>query len=205
MNQEKLSKHPVNSKRDGLSSVISTVAVLLIAPLVAVFLTAFVFQSYQVDGPSMQTTLYNNDRLIVWKVAKTWSKITGHQYVPGRGDVVIFIEDDMSSFGQNQNKQLIKRVVALPGERVTVKDGKVTVYNQEHPKGFSPDQDLPYGKAITETSGNVDTVVPKNRVFVLGDNRSNSLDSRSFGPVATNNIVGKLILRVWPIGDMESF
>src|SRR5512140_403318 len=72
------------AKREGWGSVASTIAVLLIAPLVALLLTAFVFQSYQVDGPSMQTTLYNSDRLIVWKVPKTWSKITGHPYVPNR-------------------------------------------------------------------------------------------------------------------------
>lgn len=198
-------KRPVNHKREGLGSIVSTVAVLLIAPLVAVILTAFVFQSYQVDGPSMQTTLYNNDRLIVWKVPKTWSKITGHQYVPNRGDVVIFVEEEISSFGEEPSKQLIKRVIALPGERITVKDNKVTVFNKEHPDGFQPDQTLPYGKVIEQTSGDIDITVPKDKVFVMGDNRPNSLDSRAFGPVATKDIVGKLVLRVWPAGEMKSF
>lgn len=192
-------------KHEGWGSIASTVAVLLIAPLVALVLTAFVFQSYQVDGPSMQTTLNNNDRLIVWKVPKTWAKITGHNYVPNRGDVVIFVENDISSFGEEPSKQLIKRVIALPGERLVVKDNKVTVYNKEHPKGFQPDQTLPYGKVITETSGDVDLTVSKNHVFVMGDNRPNSLDSRAFGPVDTNDIVGKLVMRVWPAGDMKSF
>jgi signal peptidase I len=198
-------KIPANRKREGWGSVISTIAVLLIAPLVAVLLTAFVFQSYQVDGPSMQTTLYNNDRLIVWKVPKTWSKITGNQYVPNRGDVVIFVEEELSSYGQEPNKQLIKRVVALPGERLVIKDSKVTVYNDEHPNGFQPDHDLPYGEVIGETSGDIDIVVPKDKVFVMGDNRPNSLDSRAFGPIATKDIVGKLVLRVWPIGEMKPF
>ncbi|HEU4914858.1 MAG TPA: signal peptidase I [Candidatus Saccharimonadales bacterium] len=198
-------KAPAKRAREGWSSIVSTIAVLLIAPLVAVLLTAFVFQSYQVDGPSMQTTLYNNDRLIVWKVPKTWSKITGNPYVPNRGDVVIFVEEELSSFGQEANKQLIKRVVALPGERIVIKDNKVTVYNNEHPGGFEPDKDLPYGKVIGETSGEVDLVVPKNKVYVMGDNRPNSLDSRAFGPIATGDIVGKLILRVWPAGDMKAF
>src|SRR5688500_14706280 len=69
-------KNGDQKKREGWSSVLSTVAVLLIAPLVALFLTAFVFQSYQVDGPSMETTLSNNDRLLVWKVPKTWARVT---------------------------------------------------------------------------------------------------------------------------------
>jgi signal peptidase I len=190
-------------KREGWSSIASTVAVLLIAPLVALFLTSFVFQSYQVDGPSMQTTLYNNDRLLVWKVPKTWSRITGNSYIPKRGDVIIFIEGNMSG----QDKQLIKRVVALPGERVVVKDGVVMVYNNENSDGFEPDSTLPYGEELgaQTTNGEVDLVVPKNHVYVLGDNRGDSLDSRSFGPVAADDIVGKLILRVWPAGDMKAF
>lgn len=193
------------SKHEGLSSIASTIAVLLIAPLVALFLTALVFQSYQVDGQSMQTTLYNNDRLIVWKVPRTWAKVTGHAYVPHRGDVVIFVENELGSYGQTPGKQLVKRVIALPGERIVVKNDKVIVYNKEHPQGFQPDKTLPYGKVITETSGSIDTVVPKDHIFVMGDNRPNSLDSRVFGPVASKDIVGKLVLRVWPAGEMKSF
>lgn len=193
------------NKREGWGSVVSTVAVLLIAPLVALFLTAFVFQSYQVDGPSMQTTLFNNDRLIVWKVPKTWSKVTGHAYVPKRGDVIIFVENQLTAYGQDPGKQLIKRVIALPGERLVIKDNTVTVYNKQHPNGFDPDKTLPYGKVIPNTSGDIDLTVPKNQVFVMGDNRPNSLDSRVFGPVSTNDIVGKLVMRVWPAGEMKSF
>ena len=192
-------------KKEGLGSILSTVAVLLIAPLVALLLTAFVFQSYQVDGPSMETTLFNNDRLIVWKMPKTIAKITGKHYIPNRGDVVIFVEDQLTSYGQDPGKQLIKRVIALPGERLVVKDNKVTVYNKEHPGGFQPDKTLPYGKVIKQTSGDIDLVVPNNDVFVMGDNRPNSLDSRAFGPVDTSDIVGKLVLRVWPAGEMKKF
>ncbi|MET1033472.1 MAG: signal peptidase I [Candidatus Saccharimonadales bacterium] len=192
-------------KREGIASIVSTVAVLLIAPIVALFLTAFVFQSYQVDGPSMETTLYNNDRLIVWKVPKTWSRITGHPYIPNRGDVVIFVEREIDGFDSGQGKQLIKRVIGLPGERVVVKDNVATVYNQEHPEGFQPDKTLPYGNVIQDTTINTDVTVPKDQIFVMGDNRSNSLDSRTFGPVAAKDIVGKLIVRVWPINSVKNF
>ena len=192
-------------KRESWGSIASTVAVLLIAPVVALFLTAFVFQSYQVDGPSMETTLYNNDRLIVWKVPKTWAKITGHPYVPKRGDVIIFTEPTISSYGQTPGKQLIKRVIGLPGERVVVKNNVVTVYNDEHPDGFKPDKTLPYGNVIKETSGNIDMTVDKDHVYVMGDNRGNSLDSRAFGEVSSKDIIGKLVMRVWPAGDMKAF
>lgn len=193
------------ARKDNIRSALSTIGILLTAPLIAVFLTVFVFQSYQVDGASMETTLSHNDRLIVWKLPKTWSKITGHGYIPKRGDVVVFVEPTISQFGQDPKKQLIKRVVALPGERVTVRDGKLIVYNKEHPNGFEPDKTLPYGEVIQSTSIENTWHVGPREVFVVGDNRNNSLDSRTFGPINIENIVGKLVMRVLPLSEMKRF
>lgn len=194
-----------SDRREGLMSAFSTVAVLLVAPLIAIFLTMFVFQSYQVDGESMETTLSHNDRLIVWKMPKTWSRITGHDYIPKRGDVVVFVEPDLSQFGQDPGKQLIKRVLGLPGERVVIADNQLTVYNQEYPEGFKPDKVLPYGSVIGETPIDHEWTVGEGQIFVVGDNRNNSLDSRTFGPIDASNIVGKLIIRVLPLGDVKKF
>ena len=193
------------SKHEGLASFISTLAIILIAPLVALLLTAFVFQSYEVDGPSMESTLQNHDRLIVLKIPRTWSKVTHHAYVPNRGDVVVFNSKGSEEFTGSSQRQLIKRVVGLPGERVVVHDGQVKIYNAAHPNGFEPDKELSYGSVIPSTSGDIDLVVPKNQVFVCGDNRSNSLDSRVFGPVAADAIVGKLVLRVYPFRNLKGF
>lgn len=196
------------AKREGLRSVLSTIGILMTAPLIAIFMIAFVFQSYQVDGPSMETTLQNNDRLIVWKWPRTWARITSNSYLPNRGDIIIFNEPDLSDYGQGINKQLIKRVIALPGERVVVKDGKVTVYNKEHPNGFQPDKTLPYGEGgshIPQTDGDVDITLPEGQIFVCGDNRPDSLDSRAFGPVPLDNVVGKLAVRILPISSAERF
>jgi signal peptidase I len=193
------------ARKESIRSALSTIGILLTAPLIAVFLTVFVFQSYQVDGASMETTLSHNDRLIVWKLPKTWSKITGHGYIPKRGDVVVFVEPTISQFGQDPKKQLIKRVVALPGERVTVRDGKLVVYNKEHPNGFEPDKTLPYGEAIQSTPIENTWHVGPREVFVVGDNRNNSLDSRTFGPINIENIVGKLVMRVLPLSEMKRF
>ena len=194
-----------STKSGKLQSVISTLAVLLIAPLLALAITAYILQSYEVDGPSMQTTLQNHDRLIIWKVARTLSRITHHNYVPNRGDVIVFIKRGLYEDNGSKEKQLIKRVIGLPGERVTVKDGKVMVYNSVHPDGFSPDATLPYGKVIQTTEGNIDVTVPAGEVFVCGDNRANSLDSRYFGPIPTKDIVGKLAARILPLGQAEKF
>lgn len=183
--------------------VLSIGGVLVSALLLAFVLISFVFQSYQVDGPSMQTTLENNDHLIVWKVPKTFANLTGKAYIPNRGDVVIFSEPGLD--GSAEDKQLIKRVLALPGERVVVKDNIVTVFNNENPNGFQPDKTLPYGSAIITTPGNVDVTVGEDQVFVCGDNRTNSLDSRVFGPINSSQIIGKLVLRVLPLNTIKAF
>lgn len=193
------------AKKEGIKGIISTVAILVIAPLIALSLTAFVFQSYEVDGPSMETTLQNHDRLIVYKLPKTMARITGKKYHPKRGEVIIFTRADGLEFGNTKPRQLIKRVMALPGERVVVKDGEVTVYNTEKPEGFQPDKIADYGKVITTTAGDIDLVVPKDHVFVCGDNRPQSLDSRSFGPVPMKDIVGRLSLRVYPFNKGQKF
>jgi signal peptidase I len=189
-----------NDNQSNIKSILATVAVLVIAPLMAFILTAFVFQSYEVDGPSMETTLQNRDRLIVLKLPKTIAKITRKQYVPKRADIIIFNLDE----GSLGKRQLIKRVIALPGERITIKNSRVTVYNDENPKGFNPDG-APYGSVITYTSGDIDLVVPEGSIFVCGDNRPNSSDSRAFGPVPLKDVVGKLALRVYPLNKGQSF
>jgi signal peptidase I len=189
-------------------NTLSTIGILLLAPLIAILLTAYVFQSYQVDGPSMQETLHNNDRLIVWKLPRTWAKITGHQYVPNRGDIIILNESGLSNYGDAQDtKQLVKRVIGLPGDHVVIKDNVITVYNKEHPDGFQPDKTLPYGKngAIPPTNNNIDVTLGSTQIFVCGDNRSDSLDSRIFGPVETNQVIGKLVARIYPLSKAQAF
>lgn len=206
MNLQKAPEPEHKNQSRPLREVVSTVGVLVAALLVALGLIAFVFQSYQVDGPSMEQTLQNNDRLIVWKLPRTWSKITGHQYVPKRGDVIIFTQSGLASFGQTNTKQLIKRVIGLPGDRVVVANDKITIYNKQYPGGFQPDKSLPYGTNITlPAEQSIDVTLGKDQLFVCGDNRTNSLDSRFFGPINTKQIVGKLLLRVLPLTKAEKF
>lgn len=195
-----------SEKARRIRSGLSTIGLFLLAPVVAILLTSFVFQSYQVDGPSMEATLNNNDRLIINKLPKTWSKITGHPFIPNRGEIIVFVKDDLSQYdGQSGTKQLIKRVIGLPGDRVVVQNEILTIYNQEHPEGFQPDETYGYKPALNNTPGNIDITIPENEVFVCGDNRANSLDSRSFGPIEAKDIVGDLSVRVLPLHDAEKF
>lgn len=201
-------KQKDNRKKEGLKSFLSTLAILIAAPIIALLLTSFVFQSYEVDGPSMETTLENHDRLLVLKLPKTFARITGGDYIPHRGEIIIFnttaIHDSEDPTGV-QKKQLIKRVIGLPGDRVVIKDGTITVYNAEFPEGFNPDKLTDNGDSSSVTSGNVDVVVPQNEVFVCGDNRGNSLDSRAIGTIPAKDIIGKLVFRVFPLSDAQKF
>lgn len=190
----------------GWRELASTIGILLTALVVALLVIAFVFRSYQVDGPSMQNTLQNDDKLIIWKVPRTWASITGHAYIPQRGDIIVFNESGLSQFNDTQDsKQLIKRVIGLPGDHLIIKNGAYVVYNKAHPQGFEPDKTLPYGQNIPVTGGSTDVTLGQDQVFVSGDNRPDSLDSRNFGPINASQIVGKLVLRVFPIDHAQVF
>ncbi len=190
-----------NSEKNPL---FSTWWIIFFSICIAILLVIFVFQSFQVSGPSMETTLHNSDRLIVWKLPETWSKITGHPYVPNIGDIIIF---NSPSLG----KQLIKRVIALPGDRVHINNGVITVYDKQNPKGFHPDTTLPYSKGTTipytstDSGSAIDITLQPGTIFVCGDNRTVSEDSRILGPINLSDVVGKLILRIYPLNKVEIF
>lgn len=191
-------------RREGLKSILSTLSLLILAPLLAILITSFVFHSYEVYGPSMEPTMNNGDRLFVLKAPRTWAKILGKQYMPKRGEIVVFNKDDLA-IGNEHGKQLIKRVIGLPGDRVVVNNGKITVYNSSHPNGYNVDEDTDYGDSIPPTEGEVNITVGENEVFVCGDNRQNSLDSRFFGTIPAEDIVGTAEYRMFPFGQHRSF
>lgn len=187
-------------KKEG--GIFSFLATLAIAFILVQIINAFFFQSYKVFGSSMVPTLHNGDRLIISKLGKTTAKLRGKDYVPKRGDIIVFVDP------QRTDLQLIKRVIGLPGERVVVKDGSITVYNAENPDGFNPDTSGIYSADLPETSGATDVVVQEKHLFVSGDNRagSNSLDSRNeLGTVPEELVVGTLQVRIWPFNDAKFF
>jgi signal peptidase I len=104
-----------------------------------------------------------------------------------------------------QEQQLIKRVIGLPGDRVVIHDGVVKIYNQDFPNGFNADQDTDHGDLAINTSGDIDLTLAKNQIYVMGDHRGNSKDSRYFGPISSDIIVGKLALRVLPLNKTKAF
>lgn len=192
-----------SESREGLAFLKQIIIIIVIALGLAFVSLRFFMQAYEVDGQSMETTLQNGDRLIVWKGTKTWYSIRGKSYVPERYDVVVFDRPIFIENGGHNVDHLIKRVIGLPGERVVVKDGAVTVYNNENPDGFNPDNNQEYSESFTQTPGEADITVGENEIFVLGDNRNNSLDSRRFGSVGVVHLTGVAEFRLAPVGAMK--
>lgn len=155
--------------RDVLETIVPAV-------VIAFLINLLLAQATRVYGHSMEPNLETNQRLVV-------EKVTYRLQEPQRGDVVVLRLPDHS------RDLLIKRVIGLPGERVAIHDGKVFVNGEP--------LDEPY--LCQPTRGHMDEiVVPERHVFVLGDNRSASNDSRTFGPVSYEAIVGRAWLSYWP-------
>lgn len=195
-----LQRHP--AARDGLNFFIFVVLVLV----GIVFINTFIFRSFNVVGPSMESTMYTGDRLIVNRLPVTWSKLKQEDYVPERGEIIVFRNPQFVEGGRDEF--IVKRVVAFPGERVVVRAGKVTVYNDDKPNGFDPDALPQKGKPGSPTSGEVDTVVPDKTLFVIGDHREGnySSDSRShLGTIPYFDVVGPVSIRIWPITKIGFF
>ncbi len=196
-----MDRHPRLS--DGLSLVIFVIGVAI----GTVLLNAFVFQTFNVEGASMETTMYTGDRLIVNRLPVTMSKLQNKNYTPKRGQIIVFKNPNYNA-SLGKDEYIVKRVIAFAGERVTVKNGTTTVYNKESPNGFNPDSTVNKNEPGQPTSGNVDTVVPKGTIFVMGDHRQGnySCDSRNcMGSIPLYDIVGPVGLRIFPFTKIRGF
>ncbi len=170
-----------------------------------ILLNSFVFRSYNVVGGSMENTLMQDDRIIVNRLPVTWAHLLNKQWVPERGQVIVFANPNYKAGDRDQ--YIVKRTIAFPGERVVVKNGVLTVYNDEHPDGFNPDDDFG-GEPKEYTSGDTDVVVPEGTIFVSGDNRegNHSFDSRNgLGFVPLFDIVGPAGIRIFPLNKIRTF
>jgi signal peptidase I len=181
-------------------SFLSLAQLIIGAVLLAFVINHVVFQPYEVFGRSMTPTLHEGDRLIVNKLGKSWAAVTRGEYIPKRGEIIVFHNPN------NESVQLVKRVVGLPGERVVVTAGRITVYSAEEPNGINFDR--AFNLELETTTGEVDLIVPDGEIFVVGDNRvqGGSLDSRNeLGTVPLNEVVGDLVFRIFPITDAATF
>ena len=196
--------NPKKSKnnKDDIKNIVYTISLFVLAPLFALFMIIFIFQSYVVDGSSMEPTLQNGNRVFILKLPKTLSSLQHKPYIPKQHEIIVFKKPT------EPDVQLIKRVIGLPGDHVIVNDGHITIYNSEHPDGYNPDDNTDYGSTLASTTGSVDITVGPNELFVSGDNRGpgGSLDSRTgLGLVPVENIVGRLWVRYFPLNEIKVF
>jgi len=149
----------------------------------------FLIQPFYVKGASMEPSFYDHEYLIV-------DEISYCMHQPERGDIVVF------RYPKVPSQYFIKRVIGLPGEKVEIKDKQVFIYPKEGKK-FILDEKQYLGEI--ETSGNNTWTLGPDEYYVMGDNRSESLDSRSFGPVFKDLIIGRVWLRGWPVWRARVF
>lgn len=191
-------------RHQGLKDLLGILGFVLAVIIGAALINQFLFRSFSVSGPSMEPTMYTGDRLIVNRIPVSWAKLRGQDYVPQRGQVIVFQNPHWMPGGLDE--YIVKRVIAFPGERVTVDDGIMTVYNDENKNGFLVDQEYP--GATSPTYGNVDIIVPENELFVAGDHREEgfSLDSRDgLGTIPYDDLIGPVSLRIYPFSQFRTF
>ncbi|MEX2013899.1 MAG: signal peptidase I [Parcubacteria group bacterium] len=158
-----------------------TLKLVILSILVVVPFRMYVAQPFIVEGASMDPTFHTGDYLIV-------DELTYHFKTPERGAVIIF------KYPKDPSKSFVKRVIGLPGERVSITDGRVTIINTENPEGLTLDE--PYVEL--KKSDNSVHDLGTGEYFVMGDNRLSSSDSRVWGPVPEDKIIGRPIIRFFP-------
>lgn len=183
-----------------------SIAIFIVCVLIGtLFINTFIFRSFNVVGPSMETTMYTGDRLIVNRIPVTIAQLQNKAYTPNRGQIIVFKNP---SFADGLGDEyIVKRVIAFPGERVVLKNGEYTVYNNANKNGFNPD-DKNNGEPGDFTSGDVDTIVPDGELFVSGDHRqgSYSFDSRNgLGTIPFYDVVGPVSMRIFPFDKIRGF
>lgn len=182
-----MGKKEVNQTKSVKSSIIEWIKVFGLAIILAFVITLFIKPTL-VRGDSMLPTLHENDYLIINKIGYKVGE-------PKNGDVIVFKSDLEQNDGTN--KDLVKRIIGIEGDRVTIKDGQVYVNDKL--------LNEPYLSQGMDTKGDIDLVVPQGKLFVLGDNREVSLDSRyeQVGLVDISDVEGKVLIRLYPFNDIS--
>ena len=176
---------PESTRRSSVRSAVEWVVIVAAALLAALLIKTFLLQAFYIPSDSMNPTLVQRDRVLV-------NKLSYHFHDVHRGDIVVFKRPPGET--DPKIKDLIKRVIGLPGETVEGRDGQILIdgrfLKESYTAKGSPMSDFPARR------------IPKDHYFVMGDNRGNSKDSRVFGPIAKSLIVGRAFIRVWPISKI---
>ncbi len=187
--QGRLEKYVGAAAAAFLVFALEVIQIVVIAALIIWPIRAYLVKPFYVRGASMEPTFSDKQYFLI-------DEITYRFHEPKRGDVVVF------KYPLNTDEFFIKRIVGMPGDRISVANGKVIISNAERSDGVILDEEY---TAFAHTSGNEDITLNPDEYFVMGDNRSASLDSRNFGPVNEQFLVGKVWLRGWPLDMISTF
>ncbi len=176
--------------RKFFASILEILEIAVVA-IVAVFvIKSFLVQPFLVSGSSMIPTFSNGDYLLI-------DELTYRVRAPERGEVIVF------KYPNNSSTYFIKRIIGLPNEKLVIHNGTITVTNAENPQGVELQEGyLPHGFA---SNGTREFTLKGNEYLVLGDNRSASFDSRSWGTLNRSDVIGLVRLRLWPINEFKAF
>ena len=166
------------------------IKVAAIALVLAGLVRYFLVQPFFVEGASMEPNFEDGEYLLIDEISYYFKPVA-------RGEVIVF------HYPLNTLKYYIKRVVGLPNETIEIKNGKVTIYNSDNPDGFFIDESYLLREGIT--TGDIKKKLSKSEYFVLGDNRPASSDSRQWGILPRNDIVGRVWVRAWPVAKAAVF
>ncbi len=158
--------------------------VVVISLAIIIPVRYFLIKPFYVKGASMEPNFYDHEYLIIDEISYRFS-------LPERGDVVVFKEPF------NLGQYFIKRIIGLPGEKIKILEDKIYIFNQDYPGGMVLQED--YLSSTARTVGQVEVSLAEDEYYLLGDNRLSSLDSRAFGPVKREVVVGKVLWRGWPL------
>lgn len=174
--------HSETEKEHPLAEIVrfSIIAILIVIPI-----RMFIAQPFIVSGASMDNTFQNGQYLIVDQVSYYFNQ-------PARGDVVIF------RYPRDPSKFFIKRIIGTPGDTIVIENAQVKIINTDHPDGFILEE--PYIKSMAPASKIIETL-GEREYFVMGDNRDQSSDSRSWGVLQEERIVGRALMRLFPPGE----
>ena len=170
------------------SFLLEVIQIVLISSAIIIPIRYFLIQPFYVKGASMEPNFYDHEYLII-------DELTYRFRDPFRGEIVVF------KYPRDPSQYFIKRVIGLPGETVEVTGGNVIIYNTEHPNGVVVEEEY----LDESTTGKVRVTLGENEYYVFGDNRDSSLDSRSFGPITRDDVIGRVWVRGLPVSRIGTF
>lgn len=190
--EQQKSRFPLLVK-SGLGFLWEVTKTVVISVIIIVLIRQYLFKPFYVKGASMEPTFRDDEYLII-------NEIDYHLHQPQRGDIIVL------RYPNDPKQYFIKRIIGLPGETILIQNGGVWIVNDQHPNGFQLVESA-YLAADVQTAGAERIPLSADQFFVLGDNRSASLDSRSsiLGPIPRSSIVGRTWFRVWPFSRLSAF